>query len=136
MSSKLIISIATVFFTLNTYALTLEQQETYKKFRLNYQSILSSKVSKESFFKNFKNNYVELTNIYNQFEKLEGPDELTIQGNQMALDLEMLEPLSLIAESEVTKTNCKQSAHLNSLNQNSNNEIYQEINKILKIICK
>lgn len=136
MSAKLVLTIAIFTFTLQSHALTPELQDSYNIFRLNYTSVFNPTVSKENYLDYFRRKFEELTISYNKFEKLEGPEELSPQGNQMALDLEMLEPLNLIAQSGITKENCIQAIHMNNLSQSSSHEIFQKVDKILKLLCK
>jgi len=76
----------------------------------------------------------ELQLQYKNFVKKE-KKKLTSEGNQMALDLEVLEPLRILAEGTITEKKCSEADFANDLNNSDNEKSYNQIKEQISLIC-
>ena len=61
---------------------------------------------------------------------------ITAEGNQMALDIEMLEPLKIIAEGNASKESCSNAEFINELNNQSDAKTYDKLKDQISKLCK
>ncbi|MFN3696337.1 MAG: hypothetical protein ACK4VO_02755 [Pseudobdellovibrio sp.] len=89
----------------------------YKKFKKIYQNILELSITnKQAFIEQFDKLYEQLKSQQTAFEKIEGDETLTEQGNQIAFDIEALKPLEIIAQGKASTASCQQAQHNQSFN--------------------
>lgn len=129
-----------IIIHLGAFALSPELQKDYLDFRISYAKIFDVAKDQKTFFDQFMNLKAELEKRYEQFvlkEKSEVNDELSIQGNQMALDLEMLAPLEELAKNRpLTQKSCSQAVDLNQQNANSSKDSYKKVQTAIQSLCK
>lgn len=126
---------AGTFLTLNLWAITPELQKDYTEFKQQYKEALNTTSNKTEFLKNFKSLEKKLQGQYTNFEKKEG-SAITDEGNQMALDVEMLEPLKIIAEGQASKESCSNAEFINELNYSSDASTYGQLKEKIKKLCQ
>ncbi len=130
-----LVLIVSALFVLNCYAVESETSSIYEDFQKTKTSFLTSKLTKKDFSVKFKKLDLELNSKYLKLKSLE-KKELTVEGNQLALDLELLEPLRNMAASQVNKTNCLKAKDLNQLNFTEEEKTQiKSIEKVLISIC-
>ena len=111
----------------------LQLRKVYDDLQTSKKAFFSSEILKKDFAQKFKNLDTELKVKYSKIKMLEG-DGLSVEGNQTALDLELLEPLRMLATNQITKKSCSEAKHQNALNA-SPDEIAQ-IKTIETLITK
>ncbi len=132
-----LISIAAATLSFSAFASTQEMDQLYTVFQKTRADFLGQKnISKKEFKKSFDSVDSELNSKYKAYKLLE-KDELSPKGNQMAFDLEQLEPLRNLATSQITKDDCSQALHTNDLNASvEDKKEISQISQILKSVCK
>ena len=128
--------VLTIFLSLSGYAAQNTMNDLYSDFQLTRIQLKSTAFTAKSFTIQFKAIDQQLQKKYAAYKALE-KEELTSKGNQMSYDLELLEPLRTLADSNLTKDDCQQSLHNNDLN--FNNDDQQDnltIKNIIKTVCK
>lgn len=118
-----------------TLALTIDLQKQYADFEKNYAQTLNLTKNPKLFFKDFDTSHKTLKKKYSDFAVLE-KSELSPEGNQMALDIEMLEPLEFLASSRISKDSCAEAEVLNEMNSTSDPSTFKKIKDSLKTLCK
>lgn len=118
-----------------TLALTIDLQKQYADFEKNYAQTLNLTKNPKLFFKDFDTSHKTLKKKYSDFAVLE-KSELSPEGNQMALDIEMLEPLEFLASSRISKDSCAEAEVLNEMNSTSDPDTFKKIKDSLKTLCK
>lgn len=128
----------------NNSALSSEMKVKYESFNTEYDKVFKLAENKAEFTKRFSVVLTEVKKIYAEFETLEKTD-LTAEGNQMALDIEMLEPLVVLSQAFTSTTSsktssaksaCNEASDLNDLNATSDEVTYVRIQKALRSLCK
>lgn len=132
--------IAIFLFSLSTLAttptsLSPELRKDYDEFQMSYEDAISMAGDKAKFLKEFKNIEAGLLKKYQAFDLKEG-QKITEEGNQMALDLEMLEPLKIIAEGNASKESCSNAEFMNELNNQSDEPTYDKLKTHISKLCK
>ena len=87
----------------------------------------------------FIKNYSKLENKLNQlFEDYISKRERLLQPQavQMSIDLEMLEPLKMLAESKLSPETCEAAYHDNDLNSMADVEAAKKIATLINTLCK
>jgi len=135
MYTKLVITITLITLSIQSQAITSDLKKDYDDFRKDYQTVLNLPENKKEFLKKFKKLEQDLNTKYEKFGQKEG-ELISPESNQMALDIEMLEPLKIIAEGEANKESCSNAAFTNELNNTSDNQTYQKIKKQINKLCK
>lgn len=108
----------------------------YEDFQKTKAQFFNSKLTKKDFSKKFKELDVNLNATYGKL-KIAEKEKLSTEGNQLALDLELLSPLRNLASTKMNKENCLQAKHLNSVNATTEEkEQHQLIEKVISIVCK
>ena len=132
-----LISVAAAALSFSALASTQEMDQIYSAFQKTKSEFLNEKnLSKKEFKKRFDTFDSELSSKYKAFKLIEKED-LSTKGNQMAFDLEQLEPLRNLATSQISKEDCAQALHTNNLNANNEDKKeIEQISLILKSICK
>lgn len=125
----------TLIFPTLTFALTIDLQKQYADFEKNYAKTLNLTKNPKLFFKDFDTSHKTLKKKYSDFAVLE-KSELSPEGNQMALDIEMLEPLEFLASSRISKDSCAEAEALNEMNSTSDPQTFKKIKDSLKTLCK
>lgn len=129
----------TVILTLSAAALsaTDRRDEVYGTFqKMRSEFLVQGSVTKKDFPSRFKTLDTELNSKYKEFKTLEKQD-LTSKGNQMAYDLEMMEPLRNLAHSKLSKQDCSEAMHINDLNFNEDDKFeIEKMDLILKAVCQ
>lgn len=110
-------------------------KKLYDDFQKTYTQTLELSKDKILFAKDFDNKNKILKKKYDDLVKSEKP-ALSTEGNQMALDIEMLEPLEFLASSRINKESCSEADLLNEMNSTSDPETFQRIKKSLQNLCK
>ena len=119
-----------------SFAATPEINSIFEDFQKSKSQFLSAPISKKDFAKRFKDLDSSLNSKYGEFKTVE-KDELSIEGNQLALDLELLEPLRNLAAAKIDKESCRQAKHLNAMNTTLEEKPQIDtIEKIIATICK
>lgn len=122
--------------SITAHAAPSTMNDLYSEFQLTRIQLKSTKFSAPSFTSQFRAIDQQLHKKYTAYKALE-KDELTSKGNQMAYDIELLEPLKSLANSKMTKDDCQQSLHNNELNYNEDDKQDNEtIKKIILTVCK
>ena len=93
----------------------LQLRKVYDDLQSSKNAFFSLEIAKKDFPQKFKNLDAELKAKYSKIQTLEG-DGLSVEGNQTALDLELLEPLRMLATNQITKKSCSEAKHQNALN--------------------
>ena len=133
---QLITSISMVLLTSFTQAAPNAMNDLYSDFQLTRIQLKSKPFTAANFVSQFKAIDQQLQKKYQAYKALE-KEELTSKGNQMAYDLELLEPLRTLSLSGLTKDDCQQSLHNNELNYNIEDKQENEnIVKIIKAVCR
>lgn len=132
--------IYTLFFAATAFAstptsLSPELRKDYDEFQKSYEDAVTMSGDKAKFLKEFKNIEAGLQKKYQAFDKKEGK-KLTAEGNQMALDIEMLEPLKIIAEGNASKESCSNANFINELNNQSDAKTYDKLKTQIDKLCK
>lgn len=113
---------------------TNDLKSQYEDFQKTYSQTLSAAKNKSNFAKEFDQNNKKLKIKYDQFVKFE-KKELSPEGNQMALDIEMLEPLEFLATSRINKEACSEAMLLNEMNSTSDPETFVRVKKSIQTLC-
>ena len=132
-----LITAAAAALSFSALASTQEMDQIYSAFQKTRSEFFNEKnLSKKEFKKRFDAFDSELSSKYKAFKLLEKED-LSAKGNQMAFDLEQLEPLRDLATSQISKEDCSQALHTNSLNAGTEDKKeIEQISLILKSVCK
>ncbi len=112
-----------------------ELKKDYADFRKNYLAMISNVPTKTDFIKNFSLLQSKLNKQFEAFQVKERR-QLTPEGNQMALDLEMLEPLHILAEAKISPESCEFAFHNNELNSAADESAAAKIEKHISKLCK
>lgn len=131
--SSLLISVAT--FATTPTSLSPELKKDYDEFQRSYEDAITMSGDKAKFLKEFKSIESNLQKKYKAFDKKEG-QAITPEGNQMALDIEMLEPLKIIAEGNASKESCSNAEFINELNNQSDVKTYDKLKAQITKLCK
>lgn len=115
-------------------SLSPELRKDYDEFQKSYEDAVMI-ADKAKFLKEFKNIEANLQKKYKAFDKKEG-QAITNEGNQMALDIEMLEPLKIIAEGNASKESCSNAEFINELNNQSDAKTYDKLKVQITKLCK
>ena len=108
---------------------------TYDEFQKIKSQFLSAKITRNDFPKKFRKIDAELKAKYSELKSLE-KIELTVEGNQLALDLELLQPLRDLAKSKINKENCQESLSSNQRNLTAEEKRQTDaIEKLIKSVC-
>lgn len=108
----------------------------YTDFQSTQAKLFAAPVTKKDFSKRFKDVDAELKAKYEKIVASE-KDELTIEGNQIAFELELLEPLRKLANSKFDKETCKQARHTNLMNTTLEDKAKNDlIEKTINSVCK
>lgn len=129
-----LIFITTLIISLNIFASVPDLNKDYDEFQNEYNKIFNIKNDKKEFSTEFNKIEKELQLKYKNFVKKE-KKKLTAEGNQMALDLEILEPLRILAEDTVTEKKCSEAEFANDLNNSDNEKSYKQIKDQISAIC-
>lgn len=116
-------------------SLSPELKKDYDEFQRSYEDAVSVSDDKAKFLKEFKSIETNLQKKYKAFDKKEG-QAITSEGNQMALDIEMLEPLKIIAEGNASKESCSNAEFMNELNNQSDGKTYDKLKVQISKLCK
>ncbi|MES2801281.1 MAG: hypothetical protein V4654_02215 [Bdellovibrionota bacterium] len=140
MYQQLILFATALCISISTYAstptsLTPELKKDYDEFQKSYEDAVTMSGDKAKFLKEFKNIETNLQKKYSAFNKKEG-QAITNEGNQMALDIEMLEPLKIIAEGNASKESCSNAEFINELNNQSDAKTYDKLKVQITKLCK
>ena len=109
--------------------------ETYEDFQKSKSNFFSSNPSRKDFSRKFKKLDSDLNAKFLELKSIE-KTELTEEGNQLALDLELLQPLRDLSSRKVNKDACLKALSLNQLNSTEEEKKQIEaIEKIIKSIC-
>lgn len=132
--------ITTLLISMSAFAstptsLSPELKKDYDEFQRSYEDVVTMSGDKAKFLKEFKNIEAGLQKKYNAFDKKEGK-KLTAEGNQMALDIEMLEPLKIIAEGNASKESCSNAEFINELNNQSDAKTYEKLKEQITKLCR
>ena len=129
----------TLILTAVLLSVTLSQAETstdlkkdYTKFRRNYLSLISSSSAGTNFVKYFNDLETELNLQYEAFTVKE-LKLLTPEGNQMALDLEMLQPIKMLLNGQL---DCEKAIHTNEMNAIADESAAAKIKVLMNKLCK
>lgn len=108
---------------------------TYDDFQKIKSQFLSAKMTRNDFSKKFKKVDAELNAKYSKLKSFE-KTELTVEGNQLALDLELLQPLRDLAKSKINKENCQEALSSNQRNLTAEEKNQTDaIEKLIKSVC-
>jgi len=132
MHQLILISIFSI--SLNSFASVSDLNKDYNEFQNEYNKIFNIKNDKKEFSSEFNKIEKELQLQYKNFVKKE-KKKLTSEGNQMALDLEVLEPLRILAEGTITEKKCSEADFANDLNNSDNEKSYNQIKEQISLIC-
>lgn len=132
-TTALLISIAA--FSSTPTSLSPELKKDYDEFQKTYEDAVTMSGDKAKFLKEFKSIETSLKKKYSAFDKKEG-QAITNEGNQMALDIEMLEPLKIIAEGNASKESCSNAEFINELNNQSDAKTYDKLKVQITKLCK
>ncbi len=113
------IVILIIGFTSLTFASPKEIVHIYENFSKQKTELLKADLNKKNIKETVANYYKQLNASYEEVKKLENDskkDLLTNEGNQMAYDIEVLEPLKILASGLMTKEDCVKAKHEHSLN--------------------
>jgi len=141
-------SAAILLPSFSSAALSPEMKTKYANFNAEYDKIFKLSDKKTEFAQSFFTSVTKLKKIYSEFETLE-KTVLTSEGNQMALDMEMLEPLVVLSQSlsqavsqtpasstTTLKEACNEALALNDLSASSDEIVYKKIKTKIKNLCK
>ncbi len=121
-----------MYFTAYAKSSVSEIYDDFQKVKSNF---LSSKPLRKDFSKKFKKLDADLNDKFLQLKSIEKV-ELTEEGNQLALDLELLQPIRDLASRKINKDTCSQALNLNQLNLTEEEKTQiQAIEKIIKSLC-
>ncbi len=112
-----------------------ELKKDYADFRKNYLTMISSSPAKTDFVKYFNDLETKLNKQFEAFLVKERR-QLTPEGNQMALDLEMLEPLKILANGQLSTDSCAQALHNNEMNSAADESAAGKIRTLINKLCK
>ncbi|OFZ29285.1 MAG: hypothetical protein A2622_07660 [Bdellovibrionales bacterium RIFCSPHIGHO2_01_FULL_40_29] len=129
--------IAIILFAFSALAVSPEPTNaTYEEFQRSKDQFLAMKLTQKDFSKKFKELDSQLTALYEKLKASES-EELSVEGNQMALDLELLEPLRQLANSKFDKAACREARHSNQMNVTPEDKEQNDvIEKVIQSICK
>lgn len=112
-----------------------ELKKDYTEFRKNYFTMISNSPAKNDFVKYFNDLEAKLNKQFEAF-LIKERRQLTPEGNQMALDLEMLEPLKVLANGQLSTESCTQALHNNELNSAADESAAKQIAKLINKLCQ
>jgi hypothetical protein len=124
-----------LFMSQISFSSTSDLKKQHADFQKAYAKTLDLSKDKILFAKNFDSNSKSLKKKYDVFSKSE-KTEISSEGNQMALDIEMLEPLEFLASSRMDKESCSEADLLNEMNSTSDVKTYQKIKESIQTLCK
>ncbi len=116
-------------------SLSPELRKDYDEFQKSYEDAVTMSEDKAKFLKEFKGIETNLQKKYKAFDKKEG-QAITNEGNQMALDIEMLEPLKIIAEGNASEESCSNAKFINELNNQSDAKTYDKLKAQITKLCR
>ncbi len=114
----------------------LQLRKVYNDLQASKTAFFNSEIIKQDFSQKFKILDAEIRAKYSQIQILEG-DGLSVEGNQTALDLELLEPLRMLARNQITKKSCSEAKHQNELNASPDEkDQIQTIENLITKLCQ
>ncbi len=112
-----------------------DPEKLYSDFNKNYQTLISGSPTKSDFIKNYSQLENKLNKLFEDYiskrERL-----LVPQAVQMSIDLEMLEPLKMLAESKLAPETCEEAYHNNDLNSMADVAAAKKIEILINKLCK
>lgn len=138
MFKQIVFAVITLIVTYSMAAtpssLSPELKKDYDNFQKDYESALNISADKTKFLQEFNRIETSLQKKYKDFDKKEGK-LLSDEGNQMALDIETLEPLRIIAEGKASKESCSNAAFINELNNSSEKQVFEKLKTQIDNLC-
>jgi hypothetical protein len=119
---------------LYVFALSPDLKNDYTKFKKKYSELLTKSTDQKAFLSSFAKDYKTLQTEFEKFSKDE-KEEISKEGNQMALDIEMLEPLEFLASSKISNESCAEAELLNEMNSSSDVKTFQKVKESLRKLC-
>ena len=108
----------------------------YKEARIKfYTSDVNKKNIKSKVADYLKVLNTSLQEIQNIESKTKTPI-LSPEGNQIAYDQALFEPIHNLSKSKIDKKTCDEAEHLNKINAANDQKEYDMVNSILKKLCK
>jgi hypothetical protein len=134
-----IITFSIIFSTSLAFSSTKEITKIYEDFNKQKNEFLKADLNKKN-IKDLADSYFKkLQSLYDQIKDLEAKDKkdvLTPEGNEVAYDLETLQPIKLIAKGLITKEDCFKARHEHELNfPVAEDETSKAIENIFNKIC-
>ena len=112
-----------------------DPQKMYLDFNKKYDTLISGSPTKTDFIKNYSKLETKLNQLFEDYiskrERLLQP-----QAVQMSIDLEMLEPLKMLAESKISPESCEEAYHNNDLNSMADIATAKKIATLMDKLCK
>ena len=116
----------------------IEIKKHYSHYKKNKNQFYTSNLNKKNFkvqldlYINGLNNSLA---IINQIEATSQPYALSPEGNQLALDYELLKPLQNLAMGQIDKKSCDASKALNVKNTGQDKKNFDLIYSVIQKIC-
>lgn len=108
-----------LFFGWVSFASQKEITQVYENFSQQKKELLKADLNKKNIKETVEKYSKNLSISYEEVKKLEAKSKnvlLTPEGNQMAYEIEILEPIRDLASSKMTKEDCKKAKHEHELN--------------------
>jgi hypothetical protein len=117
-----------------------EITKIYEDFQKQKEELFKADINKKNIREQFDRTYKSLSTSYEQMKALETKNKLAFEfskeGNQMAFDIETLEPIKELANGSMTEEDCSKARHEHELNfPIVKDEQSKSIAKLIKKVC-
>lgn len=119
MRQSIVLSILFVLVGSPSFASPKEIMQVYENFSQQKKELLKADLNKKNIKETVAKYTKNLSISYEEVKKLEAKSKsvlLTPEGNQMAYEIEILEPIRDLASSKMTKEDCMKAKHEHELN--------------------
>lgn len=118
---------------------TNDIEKIYASYKSEKIKFFTSSITKQNIKTKLEEYSKILNTALNKIQTIESKSKIpTIspEGNQLALDLELLEPIQNLVDSNFDKKSCSDAALLNELNTGNEKAEFEMVNNILDKLCK
>ena len=116
-----------------------EIEKIYFSYKAEKIKFFTSAITKQNIKTKLEEYSKILNTALNKIHKIESTlktQKLSPEGNQLALDLELLEPIQNLVGSNFDKKSCSEAALLNELNTGNEKAEFELVNSVLNKLCK
>lgn len=126
-----------LFSALHSYSDEIEN--IYSEYEKVKNTFYSANINRNNASQALETYKTKTSSYLEKIELLEDKDKttkLSPEGNQLAYDLEIIEPLSILINGKFDKASCDKAYQLNESNTDLKNIIFKKIKSIIQNLCR